>query len=145
MNKESLKNLPLLVQAMDENLAINITEFVNNPLLKHLKINQNKLIETIKQSNKFHYDNKTGIIKFKEKADRNILIVANYVREEDEKETKIDTIKNILKESGKNFVNRIKNIDKVGDALHIVFEHEDISMDAEKYLLKLTSETVKIY
>lgn len=137
MNKESLRKLPALVNSMDENLAINIAEFVGNQLLKDLKIKQPKLIEVIKSSHKFHYDNKTGTIKFREKADRNILMVNNFLKtgEESEVQEKENYIRRLVKEKNMNYANKIKKIDKVGNGFHVVFDHEDISMDVERYLL----------
>ena len=136
MNKESLCNLPSLVNLMDENLAINIADFINNEILRDLQLNQNQLIQTIKSSNKFHFDNKTGLIKFKEKADRNILIISNFVNEDERKE-KEEFVKDIIGEFCAKYVKEIKKIDHVGNAFHVVFQNEDISMDVEKYFISL--------
>lgn len=142
MNKESLKKLPSLVNAMDENLAININDFINNPVLKELKLHQQKLVEVIKQSHKFHYDNKTCTIKFKEKADRNVLIVTNYILSDDPQEriNKEELLKKIVKDGGKNLVSRIKKIEIVGKGIQVIFEHEDFSMEAEKILQNQQSD-----
>lgn len=142
MNKESLKRLPLLVNAMDENLSINIVEFINNPVMIEFKLHQHKLIEVIKSSNKFHYDNKTGMIKFKEKADRNILIVSNFVYEADtseDKEAKEKYVYRLIEDNCKNYYKKIKKINyvPVSETFHFIFEHEDYSMEVEKCLNNL--------
>ena len=141
MNKESLSHLPALVQDMDENLVINIEDFVNNPLLKNQRLHKHKLIDVIKTSNKFHYDTKTAVIKWKEKADRNILIIGNFLKTEEENETflKEAYIRKVVKEISKNYANKIKKIDHIGMGFHVVFEHEDISMEVEKYFLDITT------
>jgi hypothetical protein len=133
MNKESLKKLPCLVSSMDENLAIHITEFISCPLLQHLDLKRNKLVEIIRQSVKYHYDNKTGLIKFKEKADRNIIIFNNYIRDDNEVEAKQEEIKNILKSLGKNS-SKIKAFQRVVEALHVIMDHENTSIELEKII-----------
>jgi hypothetical protein len=152
MNKKSLTHLPFIVKDMDENLTINISDFINNQLIKDLNLHQAKLIEVIKSSNKFHYDIKTGMIKFKEKADRNILIIGDFIRssEQDEKKSKEEYLKEIIREMNKNYFHKIKKLDNVGKGFHIVFEHEDISIEVEKYLLgvyllkRMSSENVNL-
>ncbi len=134
MNKDNLKKLPLLVESMDENLSILLTDFINHPLFVEFKLNKDKFIDMLKQSKKFVWDFRTGHIKFKEKADRNILIVGNFVHSEEEKEAKIEEMKNIIKNINRSFISRIKQIDQFGNALHIIFDHEDVSMDIEKNL-----------
>lgn len=78
MNKNSLKLLPKLVEDMDENLAINIEKFISNPLLKELSLSSSTVIDIIKQSKEFHYDKKQKMIKFKKKADLNLLIFPDF-------------------------------------------------------------------
>jgi hypothetical protein len=136
MNKESLCNLPTLVNFMDENLSININDFINNEILSQLQLNQAQLIDIIKSSNKFHYDNKNSLIKFKEKADRNILIIANFVNTDERKE-KEEFVRKLISDFNSNYIKEIKKIDLVGDSFHVVFQNEDISMDVEKYLIAL--------
>jgi hypothetical protein len=142
MNKESLKKLPCLVSSMDENLAIHIVEFISSPLLQHLDLKRNRLVETIRQSNKYIYDNKTGLIKFKEKADRNILILNNYINDESLVESKQDEFKQLLNGLGKHYGAKIKAFQRVGQALHVIFDHENTSMELEKVLSIMISEGV---
>jgi hypothetical protein len=137
MNKESLCGLPCIVNLMDENLAINIIDFIGNPVMSELQLNQAKLIETIKLSSKFHYDNKLSLIKLKEKADRNILIIRHFLTTAYDRTEKEEFIKKVISECNVNYINKIKKIDFVGDSIHVVFQHEDFSMEVEKYLNNL--------
>jgi len=137
MNKESLCGLPSIVNLMDENLAINIIDFIGNPVMSELQLNQAKLIETIKLSSKFHYDTKLSLIKFKEKADRNILIIRHFLTTADDRTAKEEFIKKIISNCNGNYINKIKKIDFVADSIHVVFQHEDFSMEVEKYLNNL--------
>ena len=66
---------------MDENLFFNIQDFIKHPLMLEHKLSQGKLVEVLRQSPKFHYETKTGTIKFKEKADRNILIIRKLIKD----------------------------------------------------------------
>jgi hypothetical protein len=144
MNKESLKKLPCLVSSMDENLAIHITEFISCPLLQHLELKRNRLVEIIRQSNKYLYDNKTGLIKLKEKADRNILILGGYIKDENDTEAKQEGFKTVLGTLGKNYASKIKAFQRVGDALHVIFDHENTSMELEKVLGDVIAEGVSV-
>lgn len=139
MNRESLCNLPSLVNSMDENLSINISDFIKNPIFSELHLDQAQIIALIKSSNKFHYDTKTSLIKFKEKADRNILIIGNYVMQ-CEKIAKEEFITKLIGDLNINYVSKIKKIDLVGDSFHVVFQNEDISMDVEKYIFNMLEE-----
>lgn len=74
MNKESLKKLPLLVYSLDENLAININDFIDHILFKDFKLSYYNIQDVAKKSKKFHFDTKSKLIKCKEKPDRNVVI-----------------------------------------------------------------------
>jgi len=113
-------------------------DFVNNPLLKDFKIKQNKIIEIIKSSHKYHYDTKTQLIKLKEKADRNILIINNFNPQTSNQNEQIEYIKSIINEFSETYFSKIRKIDQIGSGYHIVFDHEDVSMEVEKYFLWLT-------
>ena len=78
MNKESLKFLPTLLNEMDENLGITVDKFCSNPLLQSLKIETSQIIEIVKNSKDFHYDKKSKMLKFKKKADLNLIIFPNF-------------------------------------------------------------------
>jgi hypothetical protein len=121
---------------MDENLFFNIQDFIKHPLLLEHKLSQPKLVEVLRQSPKFHYENKTGTIKFKEKADRNILIIRKLLKDPDntdEIKIKEDFLTQLIKENNKSHFHRIKKIDKVGEGFHVVFDHEDVSQNVEKF------------
>ena len=124
---------------MDENLFINIAEFIKHPLLREHRLNQPKLVEAIRSCPKFHYETKTGIIKFKEKADRNILIIRKFLKTpggDTERIQKEEFLKKLIKANNKSHVHRIKKIDKIGDGFHVVFEHEDVSQAVEKFFIE---------
>ena len=124
---------------MDENLFINIGDFIKHPLIREHRLNQPKLVEAIRSCPKFHYETKTGIIKFKEKADLNILIIRRFLKipeSDTERIQKEEFIKKLIRENNKSHVHRIKKIDKIGDGFHFVFEHEDVSQAVEKFLIE---------
>ena len=127
MNKNTLCKLPSLVDILDENLSIHLTDFLNHSLFIDHKIHKEKLIEVLKKSKIFVWDYRTGLIKLKEKADRNILIVSNCTYD-------IENIKHILLNINKLYINKIKNIEKFEISFHIIFDHEDTSMEIEKIL-----------
>jgi DNA-binding transcriptional regulator YhcF (GntR family) len=144
MTKESLKKLPSLVNMMDENLAINIVDFISSPLLQHLDLKRNKLVETIRQSTKYVYDNKTSLIKLKEKADRNIIIINGYLKDGSDVEKKQEEIKQICETLGKGYVAKIKSFQKVEEALHVIMDHENSSMELEKLLVDKINANVNL-
>lgn len=78
MNKDTIRLLPRLLEDMDQNMAISIDTFLANPLIKDCKIDKVMLIDIVKNSKEFHYDKKTKMLKFKKKADLNILIVSDF-------------------------------------------------------------------
>jgi len=89
---------------------------------------------------------KTQLIKFKEKADRNILIINNFILTQEHIFEKEKYIKDFINEYDEYFSSKIKKIDQFGTGFHVVFEHEDISMEMEKclnYLLGMGEEGVK--
>lgn len=130
---------------MDENLAININEFINHPLFRDFNFNNQKLIEIIKQSKKLHYDNKSQFIKFKEKADRNIVIFNNFIEEDQDIINKCETIKCKIKEKAKNLINRIKGVDKIEKNLMFIFDNEDHSQELEKIINESKKNNVNNY
>jgi hypothetical protein len=136
MKIENLRYLPQLVSAMEENLYININDFIDNPTLRDLKLNKTKLIEIIKSSKKFNYDTKSSTIKIKEKADRNLLIVKSLISIDstnEEVQEKEDYLRKVIKSFKDNI--KIKKIERVEAAFFVIFEHEDISMQVEKFIL----------
>jgi hypothetical protein len=127
MNKNTLFKLPSLVDSMDENLSIHLTDFLNHSLFIDLKIHKDKLIEVLKKSKNFVWDFRTGLIKFKEKADRNILIVSNCMYD-------IEDIRKLLININNLYIYKIKKIENFEKSIHILFDHEDTSMEIEKIL-----------
>lgn len=78
MNKDTIRLLPRLLEDMDQNMAISIDSFLTNPLIKDCKLDKAMLIDIVKNSKEFHYDKKSKMLKFKKKADLNILIVNDF-------------------------------------------------------------------
>lgn len=153
MNKETIKFLPALVEDMDENLAIHIDTFVNNQLIKPFNLNPKEVIQIVKGSKRYHYDTKTKTLKFKKKADQNVIIVDNFeappVENELEEITKIKFLKNSLLLSTKqqlenhtyhHFLNKLKKIEKVNENFHLVFENEDYASEAKEFFQTLNKE-----
>lgn len=106
-------------------------------MLEH-KLSQSKLVEVLRQSPKFHYETKTGTIKFKEKADRNILIIRKLIKDPEnlnEIQVKEQLLLSLISEcnQSKSYLNRIKKIEKVQEGFHVVFDHEDVSQNVEKF------------
>ena len=81
-----------------------------------------------------HYDNKSQIIKFKEKADRNIVIFKNYIENEEDIMNKCEFIKNVIKEKSKNLLIKLKGVDRVEKSLMFIFDNEDHSQELEKLI-----------
>ncbi len=119
---------------MDENLAININTFLANEIFKNLKFDKQNLIEMVKQSKKLHYDNKSQFIKFKEKADRNIIIFKNIIENDEDVLNKCEYIKNAIDSKSKNMIAKLKGIDKVDKNLMFIFDNEDHSQEIEKLI-----------
>lgn len=141
MKIENLRNLPNLVNSMEENLFININDFIENPTIKDLKLNKSKLINVIKTSQRFNYDHKSSTIKIKEKADRNMLIVKSLITADmtpEDISNKKAYLESLIMSCRENI--RIVKIERILDDFHVVFEHEDISMEIEQYIIKNKSD-----
>jgi len=134
LNKETLKNLPALVDEMDENLAIDINNFLSNNILKEFKLEKQNIIDVVKQSKKLHYDNKSQYIKFKEKADRNIVIFKNIIENEEDILLKCEFIKSAIENKSKCLLNKIKGFDRVEKNLMFIFDNEDHSQELENFI-----------
>lgn len=98
MSKDCLRLLPRLIEDMDENLALNIDKFISNPLLEHFKFSSIQIVEFIKNSKNFHYDKKQKCMKFKKKADLNLLIFKDFKLKGNNNEilNKIEFLKNLI-------------------------------------------------
>lgn len=145
MNKETLKNLPCLVDEMDENLAIIINDFLVNNLFKNLKLDRQNIIDIVKQSKKLHYDTKSQFVKFKEKADRNIIIFRNVLESEEDVNSKCELIKNVIGNKSKCLISKLKSIDKVEKNLMFIFDNEDHTQEIEKLINNSLKNNVKIF
>lgn len=134
MNKETLKNLPALVDEMDENLAININNFLTNSVFKGISFDKQNIIDIVKQSKKLHYDNKSQFIKFKEKADRNMIIFKNVVESDGDVIPKCEFIKNAIGNKSKCLIGKLKVVDRVEKNLMFIFDNEDHTQEIEKLM-----------
>lgn len=119
---------------MDENLAININNLLINSIFKELKLDKQNVIEIVKQSKKLHYDNKSQFIKFKEKADRNIIIFRNILESDEDVIPKCDYFKNAIGNKSKCLIGKLKGIDKVDRNLFFIFDNEDHTQEIEKLI-----------
>jgi hypothetical protein len=139
MNKDTLKKLPLLLDTLNEDLSVITHDFVKNDLLSQYKINPNKLHMIIKETQKYAFDTKTNTIKFREKADRNILILMNILKENNDQVNELNEkeqwIKSAISDYGKNYINGIKKIERVKNNIHILFINEDYSTKLEEYMI----------
>lgn len=128
---------------MDENLAININNFLSNIVFKGIKLDKQNVIDVVKQSKKLHYDNKSQLIRFKEKADRNIIIFRNVLVSDEDVNPKCDYIKNAIGNRSKCLIGKLKGVDKVEKNLMFIFDNEDHTQEIEKLMnLSLKNEVL---
>lgn len=158
MNKESLKNLPLLIECLDENLAININDFISHELFKEYSLNILNIQDIVKQSKKFHFDNKTKMIRFRDKPDRNIIILnlEKFLKEESSKLNseeilsidKIEFIKEYFLKDDKNITKNIKNFQEAYGNILILLENEESALELEKIFqqkIKIVCKLIKFF
>lgn len=119
---------------MDENLAINTTSFLNNPLISPFNIEMQNLVECIKASKKLHYDNKQKLIRFKEKADRNIVIFKDQVSSNEDFENFKNQMTSKIKEKSQEILPYLKDVEKIDKNAFFNFECEKFACDLEKIL-----------
>lgn len=119
---------------MDENLAININSFLINALFQEFKLDKQNVVDIVKQSKKLHYDNKSQFIKFKEKADRNMIIFRNIIENNEDVIPKCDNIKSSIGNKSKCLIGKLKGVDKVDKNLMFVFDNEDHTQEIEKLI-----------
>ena len=136
--------MPCLVDEMDENLAININFFLINKIFKELQLDKQNIIDIVKQSKKLHYDNKSQFIKFKEKADRNIIIFRKVIETDEDVNPKCEYIKNAIGHKSKCLIGKLKAVDKVDRNLMFIFDHEDHTQDIEKLMNDSLKNKVRI-
>jgi hypothetical protein len=121
---------------MDENLAITTNNFISNPVISPFKIEMQNLIECIKASKKLHYDNKQKLIRFREKADRNIVIFKDILLDSTNEnyENICKLIKQKITEKSENLNNFLKEVEKIENNIFFNFENEKYACDLEKIL-----------
>lgn len=119
---------------MDENLAINTNNFINNTIISPFGLDMQNLIDTVKASKKLHYDNKQKLIRFKEKADRNIVIFKDIVKKEEDFENFSNLLKMKIKEKSQDLITCLKNVEKINQNIFFNFENETYACDFEKIL-----------
>lgn len=162
MNKDTLRLLPKLLEDMDQNLCIPIDNFISNALFTECTIDKAMLIEVVKASKDFHYDKKVKILKFKKKADLNMIIVSNFnlinekaQGQEDEVNKKLCFLKNTLllscnlgidsayklSSSYNNFPSKLKKIQyiELNQTFQIIFESEQWTNLAFNFFEELKS------
>jgi hypothetical protein len=123
---------------MDENLAITTNNFISNPLISPFKIEMQNLIDCIKASKKLHYDNKQKLIRFREKADRNIVIFKDILQDSNNEnyENICKIIKQKITEKSQNLINNLKDVEKIEKNIFFNFENEKYACDLEKILVE---------
>lgn len=161
MNKDTLRLLPRLLDDMDQNLSIPIDKFINNPVIVECRIDKAKLIEVVKNSKEYHYDKKLKVLRFKRKADLNILIVEDFIFLNQETEVE-DIIQDklmflrktlllscntqsidgyILSKDYLNFPSKLRKIQYIDETktFQIIFDNESWSSLASNFLEEIAA------
>ena len=156
----NLKYLSNLTNLMDESLAIDFRDFISSEILKDFNIQEKEVIDVIKTSKDFHFDKKTKLIKFRKRADMNILIIKDFhinsdsIREEELIIKKIDFLKKLLLFScntklsfSKNYNNfpsklRVINFVSKTNEYHCIFENEYWTNLAFEFIHEITLNNV---
>ncbi len=120
---------------MDDFLGVHLDDYLGNPLIseKH-NFDKKELLEAIKLSDKFIYDEGNHFIKLKYKAKRRIIVFRDIPKE---KQTRED-IEQIIKFAGNSI--EIQRIESSNEIYYVYFKNEEDALEVFKQLEKIREE-----
>ncbi len=126
MTRASLLENKGLLSVLDDNLSVSIYDYINNSDIK----DKNSLIESLKSSEKYYFDETSELIRLTYKAKRKIIVFRDVPKEKQSEEE----MRKFFEMSPKNYNSLIIKIDYVNELFFIYFNDEETTLEVFKWI-----------
>jgi hypothetical protein len=122
---------------MEDSLNILMSDYLSNPVINKLNFDKETLIEAIKLSEKFTYDQPTDLIKLKYRPKRKTIVFRDIPKEH-QKEEKFLEIFDLSRD--KNYREKIVKIEELNGLFFVYFNDEETTLEIFKWIEKIKED-----
>jgi len=139
---ENLKKNQKIIYLMDDNLGINIIDYLNLfNIRENFQNEKDKLIASLAGSDRYIFDEHSGMIKLKEKPKRRIIVFRDIPKSHQKK----DELISFFKLSGdKNYDQLITKYEFSNELFFVYFNDEETTIEVFKWI-EYIKENEKVY
>jgi hypothetical protein len=119
---------------MDDNLSINLDDYLSNPKIAEYNFTKQKIIEAIQLSEKYTYDAENDLIKLKYRPKRKIIVFRD-IQKEDQKKEKILELFTMSRD--KKYSDKILRIEDLNGLFFVYFSDEETTIEIYKWIENL--------